>query len=95
MAVGALLGAALYRVVRPQRVWRLAAIGLAAACVGLAAAWILETAWWMPVAIPLLAFGVPGAGWQLVHRRPREAARVFGAWVLATLPTLALTQPLG
>jgi hypothetical protein len=49
----------------------------------------------MPVAIPLVVFAVPAAAWQLAHRRPREAARVFAAWVVATLPALVLTRPLG
>lgn len=95
IAVGAAAGGVLYRSVRRVRVWRLVAIGTTAAFSGLAAAWILETTWWMPATIPLVVFACPAAAWQLAHKRPREAARVFVGWLLATLPTLAITRPMG
>jgi hypothetical protein len=95
VVVGATLGAAAYRAVRRQRPWRLAAAGLAVSLTGLPAAWILETAWWLPAALPLLAFGLPAAAWQLAHKRPREAAVVLAAWAAACLPVLALVSPLG
>lgn len=95
LAVCAALSAAAYRGVRRQSPWRLAAAGLGVALTGLPAAWVLETAWWMPAAIPLVLFALPAGTWQLVRKLPREAVRVFTAWMAASLPVLLVTRPLG
>ena len=95
IVICAALSAAAYRTVRRQRPWRLALAGLGVALAGLSAAWVLETAWWMPVAIPLVVFALPAATWQLARQQPREAALVFAAWIAASLPVLILIRPLG
>lgn len=95
LAVCATLSAAAYRAVRRQGLWRLALAGLGVALLGLSAAWVLETAWWMPAAIPLVVFALPAATWQLARKRPREATLVFAAWTAAILPVLILSRPLG
>ncbi len=95
IVICAALSAAAYRMVRRQRPWRLALAGLGVALTGLSVAWVIETTWWMPVAIPLVAFAVPAATWQLARKQPREAALVLAAWSAATLPVLLLITPLG
>ncbi len=102
--VGGLAAAWLYRRVRSAAVWRVALNGLAASSVGLLAAWVLGAALQadgrlvepaLLVFIPLAAFGIPGALWQLVwHQSAGGAGRVLAAWALASGPALVVTQPL-
>jgi hypothetical protein len=61
---------------------------------GLGAAWSSDVwggliAWLLPV----LAFGLPGALWQLVRHKPAlSGARVLGAWALASLVPFLATR---
>jgi len=104
IAIGALLAAGLYRLVRKLSLPRLVLNGFTAASLGLLATWVLGAALQVgsgpanPALLPFLpvvAFGLPGAAWQFVGRRSgAEALRVACAWALACAPSLAITQPL-
>jgi hypothetical protein len=97
LAATALVSALLYVWARPVRWWRAAINGVAAALVGLAAAWISDAwggtiAWILPVAL----FGAPAALWQLIRRRSATLGiRALAAWTLAALAPFAVTRPWG
>jgi hypothetical protein len=94
IGVCAAAGALLYRTARP--VWwpRLAVNGLAAAAVGLLSTWVFMTNPWLPF-LPLVAFGLPGAAWQVARfRSAAGAGAVLAAWFLACVPALVVTHPL-
>lgn len=92
--VTALACAALHWRVRPVRWSRAALNGIAAALLGLAAAWTSDAfggavAWLLPAVI----FGAPAALWQIARRRPAaQAARILAAWTLASLAPFAITR---
>ena len=53
----------------------------------------VESTWF--VLLPIVAFGVPAALWQLARRRGvNAAARVLIAWAVACVPALLVTTPL-
>ncbi len=93
LAVCWVAAAAAYGAVRRLRWVRLALNGLVAAVVGLGVAWVLGPAWWVTLAVPVAACGVPAAGWQILRRRG-QALRVAAAWAVASLPAVLLTVPL-
>ncbi len=104
IVVAAVAAAFAYRLVRRLGWLRLALNGTAAALVGLLLTWVLGAALqtgsgpvasaWFPF-VPLALFGAPGALWQWARRRSAAGAlRVLGAWALACLPALLITQPL-
>ena len=94
LGVSAVLATFLYLRVRPTRWWRAALNGFVVAFLGLLAAWLCEglggaLAWLVPV----IAFGVPAALWQLAWRKSRAGAeRVFAAWSLAAVVPFLLTR---
>ncbi|OFW19292.1 MAG: hypothetical protein A3G21_02220 [Acidobacteria bacterium RIFCSPLOWO2_12_FULL_66_21] len=97
----ALVGSLLYRRARRVAWWHAALNGIAVALVGLIAAWTVDSGnalivLLIPVAVPLIVFGVPGAlirGWR--SHSAREGAVVLGAWALAALPAALVVRPLG
>ena len=97
LAATALAAALLYVWARPVRWWRAAINGIAAALLGLAAAWFSD-AWAGAIAwvLPIVLFGAPAALWQLVrHRSAALSVRALAAWTLASLAPFALTRPWG
>lgn len=95
LLVAAIAGALGYRLVRRIHAARLALNGLAAAIVALVVAWVFVSAPWQVIAAPAIVFGVPGALWSFVRRRPwTEGARVIGAWLAAAAPAWLVSQPL-
>ena len=95
--VSAVVAAALYRLARRVRWWRLMLVGLAAALAGLLAGWTIDqTNGVLALVAPIVLFGLPGSVIRLWRTRSLgEAGLVLFAWVLAALaPTLAVT-PLG
>jgi hypothetical protein len=94
----------LYGRVRALRVWRLAVNGFAGSAASLVPAWILGAALQYgerpvePALIavaPIAALGLMAALWHVVrHRRARDAARVFAAWLVTAIPPLLVITPL-
>lgn len=98
-ALVAALGASLiYAAGRKQRqlpagMLRIAASGIAAAIVGVAASWLSGNAL-AAVATVALLFGLPAAGFLLVReRRLRPALATLATWAATALPAVALTTP--
>ncbi len=88
----ALAGAWLARRARVARRWTAALMGLAAACVTIAFAWIVSSPWWYPVLGPVVLFGVPWAAWRVVRRRKAGALVVpLAAWAAATMPAILVS----
>jgi hypothetical protein len=94
LGVSAALAGLLYLRVRQIRWWRAAVNGLFAALIGLSAAWLSDAlggavAWLLPVA----AFGVPAALWQLVRRKSvASSGLALAAWALAGLAPFLVTR---
>ena len=87
--LAAVLAAIAYRLVRPERWWRVCLNGLGAATVGMAAGWLGSY-----MMLPLLLFALPAVLWQLGRRRdPRQALRVLVAWTAASAPAAILIRP--
>jgi hypothetical protein len=89
----ALVSAALYRVVRRVRWWRLTLIGLACGLTGLMAGWTIDPGTGLlALAAPIALFGLPGGVIRLWRTRSfHETGVVLGAWTLAaTAPALAV-----
>ncbi|MEW5982793.1 MAG: hypothetical protein AB1806_10540 [Acidobacteriota bacterium] len=95
MLIAGLAGGTLYRMTRRAPRWRAALNGTGAGTCGLLCAWILEAPWWFAPAVPLVLLGAPAVLWQVWRRRWTDAAQVALAWLLAVLPVVVISQPLG
>jgi hypothetical protein len=101
--IATIAAATLYRRIEPAGRVRAAINGFAAALLGLALGWALDSPFSVAAVVgPLLIFAVPATLIRLVRRRFFRASasatapigRLLLAWGCATLPALVLLQPL-
>lgn len=88
---GALPGAVLARLGGVRRWWTAGVMALAATLLVIGGTWVVISPPWFPVALPVIAGGVPWALWQVARSRPQAAARALLCWALASLPALLIT----
>jgi len=89
--------AVLYQTIMREhsRLYRSLLNGFAAAFAGLLLSWLFfMSGGLLALCVPLAAFGIPGALWQLLRNHDRrEALRILIAWFAASLPPFILVRP--
>lgn len=76
-----------------RRWWTAGLIALAATLIVLTLSWVVTSAWWMPVAAPLVLGGLPASLWRLARRKgARQAVAVFAGWAAAMVPAVLVSR---